>query len=138
MEVYKHCANLIKIVDNKKSNFKNAFFEFKKRNSKIQMRVLKQIYSIALNCLTKINIFKDSFPDTIQIIKRNMTAQNRLKFEIKQRYLFYVLQFELYYSKNKKIRGGGYLPKILKRNKEQIAQIIKKYEIRAGNKDFNF
>jgi len=52
--------------------------------------------------------------------------------------LFYVLQFELFYSKNQKIRGGGYLTKILKKNKPAISEIIKKYEIAAGNKDFSF
>ena len=63
---------------------------------------------------------KDFFAEVIQAIKRDMTAKERDNFEIKQRFLFYVMLYELFYSKNQKIRGGGYLSKILSKHKDRV------------------
>ena len=75
MQVYKMCGDLIKQVDKKESNFKNAFFSLKKEKSQIPMKVYKQIYSISLNCLKKLNILKDSFAETVNAIRRSMTSK---------------------------------------------------------------
>ena len=61
MEVYKLCGDLIKKVDKKEANFKNAFFQLKSEKKKIKMSVFKQIYSISINCLKKLNLLKDCF-----------------------------------------------------------------------------
>ena len=75
MDIYTLCGDLLKKVDKKQLNFKNAFFELKEEKTKTSMKVLKKVYEITLNCLKKLNILKDSFPDVIQTIKRNMPAK---------------------------------------------------------------
>jgi len=76
--------------------------------------------------------------DIVLVIRRKMTAKEQQEFRINQRYLFFILEFELFYSKNQKIRGGGFLPKLLNKSKEEIKEVIKKYEIAAGNNEFEF
>jgi len=41
MEVYKLCGDLIRTVDKKESNFKNAFFKLKTDKSTLKMKVFK-------------------------------------------------------------------------------------------------
>ena len=65
MNVYVMCGNLLKKVDKKEQNFKNAFFELKQANEKTPMRVFKQIYAITLNCIKKLPILKEAFPWTM-------------------------------------------------------------------------